>query len=356
MKQKIGMYQIIIITFFLTRGLLLLSTTPYLINISKNDALFSIIVGSILGLIPVSIYIKINKKQPNDNLFDIIKKRFPPFFSYLLFLLLIIGIVIFGGFFLSQITLFIYNIYLDKTSLFIISLTFLLLCYFLAKQGLSTIARSCEIFFMIFIILFFFQLCGLIPLFDQAKVKPFLTGNWYNCIKGSTFYALMSTLPLFFLTMIPNNQRQNNIKSSKIIFIGYLLSCCTVFLEFLLMFGTIGINLASYYNYPQMAILKKISYFHFIERLEGVLAINYLLDAVSVLALLLFTCQKSITTICFKKSHKFLYGLCLFIIFILGSHLSLELNNLLFPLLIVFIGIPLLILIQLYVTKDKKNN
>lgn len=121
------------------------------------------------------------------------------------------------------------------------------------------------------------------------------------------------------------------------------------------MIGCLGIDLASYYQYPETAILKKVSYFKFIERVEGILSINWLLDVMMVLSFILFSLNKGINTFVKGKKHTILYILCLIILLLTGIKFTIALDKLLLPLSLIFILLPLLLYLQILCTKKEKT-
>lgn len=356
MKQnRIGLYQTGILTFFLTRCFFLVGLVPFLFQTSGIDSLISIIGGTLLGLGIVFFYSKLMQKMKNQSLFQVILQRFPKPFAYLLFFLLLSGLLLWGGFLLSQIALYINNSYLMDLTISIIVLTFLAICYCMAKGGLETIARCAEIIFFLFAILFLLSLVGIAPLLEPTRLKPFFSQEWFKIGSSSFLYGLATSMPLFFLSLIPFSSIKTTKKVPKTIFIGYLVASFTIFLTFLIMIGTLGIDLASYYQYPETAILKKVSYFHFIERVEGVLALTWLFDGVMVLSCFLWALNQAIQTFVPIKKNQFIYGFCLLILFFLGIRLDLSLEDVLIPLSLIFVFIPLLVFLQLYFTKEKKT-
>ena len=66
--------------------------------------------------------------------------------------------------------------------------------------------------------------------------------------------------------IIPKMLKNTEIKYS--VFNGFFIKIISI--------GIIGINLSYLYEYPYISILKKIKYFDFIERMEGILSLEYL--------------------------------------------------------------------------------
>lgn len=357
-QNRIGLYQIGILTFFFTRCFFIMGMIPLLFEKSGIDSLVSILLGTILGLFLVGIYLLIMEKEKDKHIFEAIDQSFPKAFAFPLKILLILTLLLLGSFLLSQIALYINNSFLGDSSLFIIALTFLLLCDFTSKKGLEQIARSAEIIFMLFLLLFLLSLFGIIPLMEPSRLKPFFSSDWIKIGHSSLLYGFCNSLPLFLLTMIPKDKIRSHKKLNKAVITGYLIASFTIFLTFVWMIGVLGIDLASYYQYPETAILKKVAYFRFIERIEGVLSISWLLDGAVVLSFLLFTIKSAIATFGSRSNSKGIsvwYTICFLILLFLGNRTNFSLESLIFPLGITLALLPLIVLLQLYFAKQKKT-
>lgn len=356
MKQnRIGLYQAGVLTFFFTRSFFLMGLIPLLFQHSGIDSLISILLGTGIGLCFLWIYLSIIKKGENKHIINLIKERFPKPFAYLFITLLLLGLILLGSFLLSKIALFINYSYLENVSLFIITVTFLFLCCFMAHGGLETIARSTEIIFLLFVILFLLGLIGISTLVEPTRLKPFFSQEWMKIGISSLTYATTISIPLFFMTMIPISNIKNNKKISKIVLLGYLVGSFTIFLTFLFMIGTLGIDLAQFYQYPETAILKKVSYFKFIERVEGILSLTWLVDGLMTLSFLVYSLNETLTALVTGKIKTVFFIIFLLTIMILSSRITFSLEQLLLPFGLIFILIPIFVLLQLYLTKNQKK-
>lgn len=351
--NRIGLYQTGILTFFFTRCFFITGLIPFLFETSGIDSLISILLGTILGFLLVWLYLTIMKKEKKQTILETIDLRFPKTFSFFLKGILLLTLLLLGSFLLSKVTLYIHHNFLEEVSFFVITLTFFLLCHFVSKDGLETIARSAEILFFLFAIFFLLSLIGILPFMEPSRLKPFFSKEWLKISQSSFIYGFFNSIPLFLLTMIPLDKIQNKKKGHKAILLGYLVASFTIFVTFMIMIGTLGIDLASYYPHPETAILKKVTYFHFIERIEGLFAIEWLLDSVVVIAFLLFSVQSLLKTFPILKTKKVWYFLFCILFVLLGSKWQLSLEQLFLPFFLSFFLLPLFVLFQICWTKKK---
>jgi len=344
-KQKIGLFQSGILTFFITRSFLITGLIPLILSISKENSLISILLGSIIGLIPLILFSILRKRQREHHIFEFIDFRFSPVFAFLLKIIILISSIFMGSFLLSSFARYISMNYLKDTSYFIILVSLLITLYSVCKNGIQTVARCAEILIFVWLFLFFFSLIGLSPTFDTNLLKPFFHHALPATFESAFLYSLSSSIPLFLLTLIPNESVRSHKRLTKTTILGYLLACFSILLSFLVIIGTLGIDLATYFPYPETTVLKKISYFQFIERVEGILSIQWFLDITVTLSLLFTFLKTGIDSFSFPKP-QIVFFIALISLLFLSNRITIPLRGLLFILTITFLLLSFLCLLQ----------
>ena len=74
--KKLSTLQFCAIEYFLILANNVGLTTYILFNYDKQDGLISIILGTIIGIIPLTIYLKIMNTNPELNIFEKIEYKF----------------------------------------------------------------------------------------------------------------------------------------------------------------------------------------------------------------------------------------------------------------------------------------
>lgn len=218
-----------------------------------------LIIGGIIGLILIFIYQKLNLKK-----YNIFKLMF-------LFLLVFISFII-----LKNITYFIqYNI-LKNFSLIMIAIPFLLISFYMVYKGYHAYIKTVELSSYILVLMFSLSFILLIPYLNSNNFIPFNYQPSLNSIKLA-FFILIIFMAINYL-----NNYQLNYKV-------YALSIGNIIILRLLITGILSQTLENVFKYPYISIFKKISYFDFLERLEGLLAIQFLFDYLFLLTLFLLT-------------------------------------------------------------------
>ena len=317
--NKISSRQVGLLSFFLGRSLFLLFAFFYLLDQVKNDILIVIPLGTILGLVPLLIYYQIFRKDEDKNFFQKIEVNFSKPISLLYRIILFTCLLFLGCFLTFYIANYINYSLLPQIPLIIITLSFLLLVYYLGTKGIEALARTSEILFYIFILLVILSLLGLISYIDIEQVEPFFINDSGNILKSSITYAFFITIPYFLLLGIPRKNIEDKRKIPKTIFKSYLLTSLVIEITFFITISILGIDLSLFYQYPMTLLLKKVTFLNIIERLESVLSIHYLFDLFLLLSTLFLNLKEGIQSIFYlsekKKVHRALFLVTIFILF-----------------------------------------
>ena len=212
-----------------------------------KTSLLNLVIGTIFGIILIFITnkIKINK----------LIKIILLLASILLFLTII-----------NKITSFIsFNILRNYPS-FIITFTFILSALYLAKRGFHTYTKALEISAYFFL---FLKLATFILIIPNINISNFNI----QLIKETTLDINIFYIALSFLLL---NLSIKYLTNKKIHITSYLISSINPLLIKLLTILVMGETLLSLYDYPYVNIFKRIKYFDFIERMEGILSFEYL--------------------------------------------------------------------------------
>ena len=267
-----------------------------ILEISENDAYLAIIYAFILGFIPLYLFIYILNYKPSLSLPDkniyLFGKVIGSIINYILiFIISIIGIII-----LYSTSSFIMIHYLKETPRILILLAIGIIVTFNVTHGIEVIARTSFIFFIIIIILTICSTTGLITKFDLNNIKPILKFGFNKPILAGNGLLLNSILPIFILLIIPKNYIKDNKNTYKYILIAYLISMILTFIITFLSIGILGNDLIKIYAHPEYIILKKLSIFGFIDRIENIVYLKWIFNSFVCLILIVYFISNSIKT------------------------------------------------------------
>lgn len=249
-----------------------------IVRISGVDAYISVIVAFILGFFVLGAFILIfNYKEdlslPEKNIYlfgNIIGTGINYLINILVMLMGILMIYSISNFIVSQ--------FLSETPTFIILIFLGLVCIYNVTKGIEVIARTGIAFFIIIIILTIISTFGLIPLFDSNNIKPVLEFGMSKPIMGGISLCLTNILSIIVVLIIPKNKVVKKEKLSKYLMISYFIGMLFIFLATILTVGVLGINLLKLFPHPEYMVLKEISILGFIDRIENIIYVKWLLN------------------------------------------------------------------------------
>lgn len=287
MKNKYSMFSSSTLIFFLIISLTSSISYQAFIENAQIDTIFVILIGSVIGLIPIYIYNKIISFNESNNIIDNLNQLFCKS-SFLLKIGLIISSFIIICTSLREIANFI-NIYLLKNSnTLVIATLFLLLVIYITSKGFNTIVKTSAICFYLFVLISALSFIGTVNLVDLNNMKPIFTTNLITLLIGSVMYSFLSTSPVFMLTIIRKNEVERKKYLSSNMYKTYIFTSIFVIMEFIFTLGILGITLLNIYKYPSINIYKKISFLNIFERVESFFAIKFLFYSFFLLAVSLF--------------------------------------------------------------------
>lgn len=324
-KNRITVLEFSTLSFFLLNSFLMNVGYYIITSTSKTDAILDILIGGVIIAVFSLLINKIIKKYPSKDIIEKIKILFPKL-KFIIIPIILIILVINTIYSIEKISNFINYYILKEVSLFIITLTIIMLVLYIVKKGLPTIAKTSEIFFYIYLMITIIGMVGLTKYIDLSNIKPLLTTNVKSHISSSFIYALSSIIPFFLLLIIPSKQIENKKKKEKYLLIFSAISTILIFINLFLIISILGINLTNIYQHPDMIIYKRISFLNVLERLEVTLALNNILNSLFLILMSIYFISTMIKhTIKKQKEHITLIVLGIFFL-ITSTIIKLNLN------------------------------
>ena len=276
-KIDISCYNTLV--FFLIRGAFVGICSNNLYHLVGQNGWVSILISSIIGIIPLMFYFFVMKRYPNKNIFDIIKISFGKYIGSIINIVICLFTLIYASSIFYTLTEFIEIEYLYKTPNIFICIMFSICILYLIHKGIKTISKVSLIFFYIFIFLYILTFLGLFKFSDISNLLPF---NEYKI--NTIFTGIYSVLnynicPLFLLTFIPYNKISND-KIIKNTLTFYFLGIISILILYFLVITIYGSHFANIFLYPEFHLLKRFNIISSLERLENILSIVYIFEMV----------------------------------------------------------------------------
>lgn len=294
------------------------------IAVANVDAWMSPIIGSILGIIPFSIYIYIINYKPDLNIHEKNIALFGKILGKILNILLILAAITLLLVNIYSLVGFISSEYLYNTPKLFISFMFLILIMYFFSKKFQILCKANIIFIFIAFLLFTFSFLGLIMQVRIDNILPILEFGIKNPIIGGLLHIGYIILPTFIITMIPKEHIKNNKKYTKYLYITYGLANACIFIVCFLVMSIFGIELSTLYKFPVFHILKRALVSTVFERLESILSIQWIIYLLITSMVLIYYSLSGIEhTFNMKnfKYKKFIYYSFIAIMVFLGTNL-----------------------------------
>ncbi len=334
--------------YFISRATFLGIGFSLIFNYNSKDSWFSCIIGYLIGIIIIWMIKKILDYKEGKTLNQLLKNTFTDIVLKILIISFCLY-VIFQSYFILQ--TFITSFFLIVTPPFYIILPFILIIIFIVSKGIRNIAKVAEALFLFCIAITIIILIVLYKYTDFNNFLPILTTKPTNFLYSSLIFGVLSSVPNMFLLNIKNNGK-NIIKI-------YSLSVLTLLLILIIIMGVFGPELSVIYRYPEYMILKKIKILSFIEKIENIVSVIWIIDGFFMVSMASHTIYDLLP----KKHNKkigIILAIAMFYVtsFIVGKNYIIRLSLYYKTPIIYIIGF-LLIIIPLFIKakkyKKKKN-
>lgn len=260
--------------YFVSRATFLGIGFSLILKYSSKDAWLSSILGYFIGLIIVWFIKKILDNKKGKTLNDTIENNFTGILLKILIIIFCLY-VIFQSYFILQ--TFMTSFFLTNTPPFYVILPFILIIVFIVSKGIKNIAKVSESLFWFCIVIPITILIVLYQYVNLEHFMPFFTAKPDNFLYSALIFGVLSSVPNMFLLNIKNDGK-NLIKI-------YSLSVFTLILIAIIIMGVFGPELANIFRYPEYMMLKKIKILSFIEKIENIVSVIWIIDGFFMVSL-----------------------------------------------------------------------
>lgn len=274
MNTKIGNIEYSSILFFISETMFLGVGLSEILNMSKNDAIISGIIGIILSFIFLYIIVKFNDYRKDLNIFNKLENLFGKVLGNIINIFLVILSSLYFSYILWSQNIYVQNKYLEETPAWLTTLFFLIPVLLLVKKDIKTISKVSIAVFFVSIIEILFSYSNLFSKIDLNNYLPILNTKYSSILISSFKYASYSITPVIFLLVTPKNKINNHIKLNKYLYLFNLISGIKFLLTISFLIGIFGIDLSRLFYYPEYSLMKKINTLNFIQNVQNILTVN----------------------------------------------------------------------------------
>ncbi len=278
MNNKVSKVQIGMFLTLICSSLYLGLGDIILLRKSSNEVLISMLLGTILGIIPVLMYLKVNSYLPKLNIYEKNLKMFGKILgnilNFLIFLIYMFMLIIA----IRSIVTFITSKYMQNTPYAFVGALVLVTTLIICFNGLETILRISQLSFFASILFMVIIELFLLKYISFENLLPIINGNNYvnNILDGAIYHASTCSILTMLLLTINKDSVKNPDKYNKVIIIFYLISSLSLCLVMFFVITCFGYDFASSFRYPEYILLKKIGISGSELHLENLLAFRWI--------------------------------------------------------------------------------
>lgn len=334
------------------------------INILKStgpNSWLVVIISYIIGIIPLSLFLYISNYKKELTLKEKINFLFGKNIGTIINIFISIIFFIIGITILYSINSFTTSQFLYRTPIFISTTLLVILIIYNTNKGLNSISRMAELLIIIDIILFLTTIFSLTKDTNIDNFLPLFKKNTNNIIINSIKISTINILPLITLGCIPKEKLIQEEKYNKTIIISYIIGFFSLIINVIGTYGILGEYLTNLFEFPEYMLLKKVKLFGFLERIENVVSVKWIITSYIYLTLIIYNIGSNIKTPPSKifKNINILLG----IIFILSTNLIFKNNAAfneytinIFPYIVSLLSIVYILLtIKIFIFKNKND-
>lgn len=254
---------------------------------AKQDAWLAATLAGMIGILLVFFYSLFIKKFPHLTFVEINEKILGKLIgkivslSFFCFTFLLSALVLrnIGDFFTTQI--------LIETPLEVILAVFLVVIISGAQLGIETIGRACEIFFPWVFGLLLILAVLLLPEIKFVNVQPVFDEGFKPILRATLPFIGLPFLELIIFLMIhPSVKATKSIRSDFLK--GTLIGGLMLFTVIVLCLLVLGVDFTARNAYPTYVLAKKVNIGQFIQRIEVIVAIIWMLSIYFKLVILYY--------------------------------------------------------------------
>ncbi|MGO4548832.1 endospore germination permease [Paenibacillus sp. 2TAB23] len=292
-RIQISNFQMMSLIVIATIGTSSLYAPATLAHYAERNSWYLVLAGGMVGLLNLSVFLKLNKLYPGQNLIGISKQVLGPWLGGVLAFLFI--------FYFLDVTTW---VLCEFSQFFIIALNPIIpqlwyliagviMCAYAVYHGLEVFARVSEFIFIITVITFFAIYVILLNQYHPEYLLPVLEDGLLEPLKG-LMLSMSWFGDLMFVSMIVQHVRRTKSTASYaygamgvtlLLMLMSVLSCTMLF----------GGQTTATFTYPSISLIQNIRVFRNIERFDAALVVVWVLSCFTKITVYFWSAHRGLT-------------------------------------------------------------
>ncbi|WP_341278512.1 endospore germination permease [Paenibacillus sp. FSL H8-0537] len=277
-RQTISARQLAILVILFVIGDMQLYLPPLTAAFAKQSAWMSGVIGIPFGVGAAWFIFSFSKRFPGKTLIDINNQAFGKIAGGLLSLVFLVMMFNQSITQVREIADFVSTQMMTETPQLVICLLLVLPITLAIRGGITTIGRLGEVIFPLFSVLFILLIILLIPKIDLTQLLPIEVTGLSGVVKGALFFIVFPFCEMFAFLMIFESVEESE-HAARDYLLAALAAGIAIWSVIVLCICVLGVYTTEHTIYSPYVMAKKINIGDFVQRLEAVLAIDYIISA-----------------------------------------------------------------------------
>ena len=275
-KEMISSRQFTIITILYSIGTAILIIPTSITNMAKQDAWIAASIGVILSLFIVKLFLTLAKQTPTLTFVEANKKILGRFFGTLTTMCFLITTILSTGELLYFIGIFMQTEIMPETPTMAFALLFSIIIMYAAYLGIETFARSAEILFPLFFLIFIFFVICIAPQITFDNIQPMLEATKTSMLYSIARFLSIFSFPLVVLLMLYPITVNVQHSAQKGFYRGTIIGGVVLTTMVTLCILVLGPDNTAARTFPSYALAQRISIGNFLQRIEVIMAFMWI--------------------------------------------------------------------------------
>ncbi|ASS66594.1 MULTISPECIES: endospore germination permease [unclassified Paenibacillus] len=273
--ETISVRAFTILTVFFMIGTSILIAPAGLALDAKQDAWLASMIGVGINLSTVALYAGLGRLRKGESLVQMCRSALGKWAGALLGLAFAAFFYLLASLMVGDLGYFMTTQNLPETPIEILQLLFVGIVVYAVRLGKSAYSRAAEIFFPWLMLLFALLFISTIPKMDFHNFEPVLEYGLMPSIKGGV--SLYGLQEMVVLTMLYPYIRKSGSRTRAYLG-GTLVGGAVLVLTTVSSIGVLGYAVTSNQLFPAYTLAKNISIGHFLERIEAIMILIWVLS------------------------------------------------------------------------------
>ncbi|WP_082337591.1 endospore germination permease [Lysinibacillus sp. FJAT-14745] len=303
-KEIISSRQFMIITLLSSIGTAILISPASVTSEAKQDAWIAAIISVVLSLLIIKLFVTLGKRTPTLTFVEANEKILGRFFGKITSIGFIILSFLSAGELLYFIGIFMKTSVMPETPTMAFAFLFSIIIIYAAFLGIEVFARSAEVLFPMFILIFIFFVVCISPSVHMENLQPILETPAKSLFFSIIRLISIFSFPLVILLMIFPSTVNVHESAQKGFYIGTILGGVVLIAIITLAILVLSPTNTAARTFPSYSLAQRISIGNFLQRIEVIMAAMWIISIYIKTFMFFYAGVIGIAQICNINNHR----------------------------------------------------